>query len=84
MHLLTDGASSGQRFAIAAATNGSVTLYDLPAGASSWTPVATTDDNLLTGLSVLNFVDAAHGWAVTTSGLIATTDGGMTWTVVHA
>jgi hypothetical protein len=76
--------ASGEVFAASTATNGSVTLYDLPAGASSWTPITTTTGSLLAGITSLSFFDATRGWAVTKAGLIATTDGGVTWTVVHA
>jgi len=70
---------SGEVFA---ATIGNVALYGLLPGASSWTPINSTS-GLLAGLTKLDFVDGSNGWAVTQSGLIETTDGGVTWTPLH-
>jgi len=60
---------------------GSIALYQLPTGASSWTQI--TSGGLFTGLTQLDFLDATHGWAVTDAGLVGTTDGGVTWNVLH-
>jgi photosystem II stability/assembly factor-like uncharacterized protein len=71
---------------IALTVNGQTTLYQLPLGASNWTKIATAASatTLLAGLTQLDFVNQMTGWAVTSAGLIATTDGGVTWAVRHA
>lgn len=65
---------------------GQVTLYQLPLGATSWTAIKTGSGSvgLLSGITQLNMVNQTTGWAVTSAGLIGTTDGGVTWTVLHA
>ena len=75
--------ANGEVFAAITAASGSVALYDLPFAASSWTQIQTTTP-LLAGLTQLDFVDALHGWAVAKAGLIGSSDGGVTWTVLHA
>jgi photosystem II stability/assembly factor-like uncharacterized protein len=77
--------SSGEVVA-APTVNGQVTLYQLPLGATGWTKVTTGTSSvaLLGGLTQLDFVSPTIGWAVTSSGLIETSDGGGTWTVLHA
>jgi hypothetical protein len=76
--------STGDVFA-AVTLNGRVTLYQLPAGAASWTKINTGGSStaLLSGMTQLDFVSPTIGWAVTQAGLIGTTDGGVTWTVLH-
>jgi photosystem II stability/assembly factor-like uncharacterized protein/predicted anti-sigma-YlaC factor YlaD len=74
--------ATGEVFAAAVVNTGSVTLYHLPAGASSWARI-NTNSGLLAGLTKLNFVDGSNGWAVTQSGLIGTNDGGLTWMKLH-
>jgi photosystem II stability/assembly factor-like uncharacterized protein len=71
---------------VAPTINGQVTLYQLPLGATSWTKITTSSSSmaLLSGLTQLDFVNPTTGWAVTSAGLIGTTDGGVTWTVLHA
>ncbi len=71
---------------VAATVNGQITLYQLPPGASIWTKLATASNSttLLAGMTQLDFVDQMTGWAVTNAGLIATSDGGVTWAVRHA
>ena len=65
---------------------GQVTLYRLPVGATSWTKINTERSSaaLLRAITQLDFVNPTTGWAVTSSGLIGTSDGGVTWTVLHA
>ncbi|MGO8950767.1 MAG: hypothetical protein ACLQUY_24570 [Ktedonobacterales bacterium] len=67
---------------------GQVTLYQLPAGATSWTKITTESSSaaLLRAIIQLDFVNPTTGWAVTHGGLslIGTTNGGVTWTVLHA
>jgi hypothetical protein len=77
--------STGGVFA-ALTDNGQVTLYQLPLGATSWTTIQTGSSSvrLLSGITQLNMVNQTTGWAVTSAGLIGTTDGGVTWTVLHA
>jgi len=77
--------STGDVFA-AVTLNGQATLYQLPVGATSWTQINTGGSStaLLSGITQLDFVNPTTGWAVTHAGLIGTTDGGMTWTVLHA
>jgi photosystem II stability/assembly factor-like uncharacterized protein len=75
--------ASGEVFVAITATDGGVTLYDLPAGAASWKQIKTSG-GLLAGLTKLDFFDSTHGWAVTHAGLIGTTDGGKTWVVLRA
>jgi photosystem II stability/assembly factor-like uncharacterized protein len=73
----------GEVFAAATAANGNIGLYDLPFGATSWKQL-TASSRLLAGITQLDFLDATHGWAITKTGLIGTTDGGVTWTVLRA
>ncbi|MGO8949366.1 MAG: hypothetical protein ACLQUY_17295 [Ktedonobacterales bacterium] len=70
----------------AVAVNGQVTLYQLPVGATSWVKITTGSSSagLLGGITQLDFVSQTSGWAVTQAGLIGTTDGGVSWTVLHA
>ncbi len=77
--------SSGEVFA-APTVSGQVTLYQLPLGATSWTKITASSNSvgLLSGLTQLDFVNSTTGWAVTSAGLIGTTDGGVTWSVLHA
>ncbi len=77
--------SSGEVFA-APTVSGQVTLYQLPLGATSWTKITASSSSvgLLSGLTQLEFVNSTTGWAVTSAGLIGTTDGGVTWSVLHA
>ena len=77
--------STGDVFA-AVTVNGQVTLYQLPTGATSWTKINTGSSStaLLSGITQLDFVNQTTGWAVTHAGLIGTTDGGVTWTLLHA
>jgi len=65
---------------------GQVTVYQLPVGATSWTKIGTERSSaaLLRAITRLDFVNPTTGWAVTSSGLIGTSDGGVTWTVLHA
>ena len=67
-------------------TDAGMTLYQLPLGARTWTKIVTaaTSTKLLAGLTQVDFVNQMTGWAVTSAGLIATTDGGVTWAVRHA
>jgi hypothetical protein len=76
--------STGDVFA-AVTVNGQVTLYQLPLGATSWTKITTGSSStaLLSGITQLDFVNQTTGWAVTQAGLIGTTDGGVTWTLLH-
>jgi photosystem II stability/assembly factor-like uncharacterized protein len=76
--------STGDVFA-AVTVNGQVTLYQLPVGATSWTKINTGSSStaLLSGITRLDFVNQTTGWAVTQAGLIGTTDGGVTWTLLH-
>jgi photosystem II stability/assembly factor-like uncharacterized protein len=71
---------------VAATVHGQMTLYQLPPGASTWTKIATaaSSTTLLAGMMQVDFVNQMTGWAVTNAGLIATTDGGVTWVVQHA
>jgi hypothetical protein len=71
---------------VAATVKGQMTLYQLPLGASTWTKIATaaSSTTLLAGMIQLDFVNQMIGWAVTSAGLIATVDGGVTWAVRHA
>lgn len=71
---------------VAPTVSGQVTLYQLPLGATRWTKINTGSSStaLLGGITQLDFVNQTTGWAVTHAGLIATIDGGMTWTVLHA
>jgi hypothetical protein len=66
--------------------SGQVTLYRLPLGTTSWTTIQTGGSSvrLLSGITQLNMVNQTTGWAVTSAGLIGTTDGGVIWTVLHA
>jgi photosystem II stability/assembly factor-like uncharacterized protein len=77
--------ATGEVF-VAPTLSGQVTLYQLPVGGASWTKINTGDGSLalLSGVTRLDFVSQLAGWAVTSSGLIGTTDGGVTWTVLHA
>lgn len=65
-----------------------VTFYQLPAGATSWTKINTesSSEALLGGIIQLDFVNPTTGWAVTHGGLslLGTTNGGVTWTLLHA
>ncbi len=71
---------------VAATVHGQMTLYQLPLGTNTWTKIATaaSSTTLLAGMTQLDFVNQMTGWAVTNAGLIATTDGGVTWAVRHA
>jgi photosystem II stability/assembly factor-like uncharacterized protein len=71
---------------VALKVSGQISLYHLPPGASTWTKIATgsSSTTLLAGMTQLDFVNQMTGWAVTSAGLIATTDGGVTWAVRHA
>ena len=55
-------------------------------GATGWTVINTASSSrgLLKDMTQLDFVDATHGWALTKYGLIGTTDGGVTWAILHA
>jgi photosystem II stability/assembly factor-like uncharacterized protein len=77
--------ATGEVFA-AVAVSWQVTLYQLPVRATSWVKVITQSSSagLLSGITQLNFVNQTVGWAVTSAGLIGTTDGGVTWAVLHA
>jgi len=44
-------------------------------GGTTWTPVVVSGYSL----KEIDFVDAAHGWALTYGGVYATSDGGDTW-----
>jgi hypothetical protein len=70
---------------VAPTVSGQVTLYQLPFGATSWTKINTGSSStaLLGGITQLHFVNQTIGRAVTQAGLIGTTDGGVTWTVLH-
>jgi photosystem II stability/assembly factor-like uncharacterized protein len=90
MTLQTSGACSvlysGEMFA-AVTTNGQVSgLAELAPAATSWTIINTDSGSvpLLSGMTQLDFVNLTAGLAVTHAGLIATTNGGETWAVVHA
>jgi len=76
---------TGELF-VALAENGQTILYQLPPGASQWTRIATAGSSttLLVGMTQLDFASQMTGWAVTSAGLIATIDGGVTWAVWHA
>jgi hypothetical protein len=76
--------STGDVFA-AVTVNGQVSLYQLSRGATSWTKINTSSSSaaLLGGITQLDFVNQTIGWAVTQAGLIGTTDGGVTWTLLH-
>jgi hypothetical protein len=76
--------STGDVFA-ALPENGQVTLYHLPLGATSWSKINTGSSSaaLLSGITQLAFVKTT-GWAVTHAGLVGTTDGGVTWALLHA
>jgi photosystem II stability/assembly factor-like uncharacterized protein len=76
--------STGDVFA-AVSVNGQMTLYQLPVGATSWTRINTgaSSTALLSGVTQLDFVNQSTGWAVTHVGLVESTDGGVTWTLVH-
>jgi hypothetical protein len=72
---------------VACMVNGQITLYQLPLGASKWTQIASAGSPtalLLAGMTQLDFVNQMTGWAVTSAGLIATIDGGVTWALQHA
>jgi photosystem II stability/assembly factor-like uncharacterized protein len=77
--------ANGEVF-VAPTVSGQVTLYQLPLGATSWTKITagSSSSALLSGLTQLDYVSPMVGWAVTHAGLIGTTDGGMTWSVLHA
>ncbi len=83
--LVSSVLSTGEVLA-AATVNGQLALYQLPAGATSWTKINTGSSStaLLSGMTQLDFVNQMSGWAVTSAGLIGTTDGGVTWTLLHA
>jgi photosystem II stability/assembly factor-like uncharacterized protein len=70
---------------VAPTVSGQVTLYQWPLGATSWTKINTGSSStaLLGGITQLDFVNQTTGWAVTQAGLIGTTDGGVTWTLLH-
>jgi hypothetical protein len=82
---LSSVAPTGEVF-VASTVNGQITLYQLPLGASKWTQIATAGSStaLLAGMTQLDFVNQMTGWAVTSAGLIATLDGGVTWAAQHA
>jgi photosystem II stability/assembly factor-like uncharacterized protein len=71
---------------VAATVNEQITLYQLPLGTNTWTKIdtAATSTKLLAGMTQVDFVNQMTGWVVTSAGLIATTDGGVTWAVRHA
>jgi photosystem II stability/assembly factor-like uncharacterized protein len=46
---------------------------------ASWMPGAP-----FTGVSVLDFASSTQGWAIGSAGLLRTTDGGHTWTILAA
>jgi photosystem II stability/assembly factor-like uncharacterized protein len=71
---------------VAVTVNGRITLYHLTPGTSTWTQIATVGSSipLLAGMTQLDFVNQMTGWAVTSAGLIATIDGGVTWAPWHA
>lgn len=85
--LLTSTISTGEVFvASIGGPNVNVPASLLSSGATAWTVItpASSSVGLLKDMTQLDFVDATHGWALTKYGLIGTTDGGVTWTVLHA
>jgi photosystem II stability/assembly factor-like uncharacterized protein len=67
--------------------HGLMTFAQLPFGASSWNTINLDNSSVLlfsNGVSQLDFASSTTGWAVTTSSLLGTTDGGVNWTVLHA
>jgi photosystem II stability/assembly factor-like uncharacterized protein len=84
---LTSKISTGEVFvAVLAGSSINDRANLLSSGATGWTPINTASNSvgLLKDLTQLDFVDATHGWALTKFGLIGTTDGGVTWTVLPA
>jgi photosystem II stability/assembly factor-like uncharacterized protein len=83
--LLTSTISTGEVF-VASMYGINVPAGLASTGATGWTVISTASSSrgLLKDLTQLDFVDATHGWALTKFGLIGTTDGGMTWMVLHA
>jgi hypothetical protein len=66
--------------------HGLITFAQLPLGSTSWNTISLGNSSVQlfsNGVSQLDFVNAATGWAVTASGLLGTTDGGVNWTVLH-
>jgi photosystem II stability/assembly factor-like uncharacterized protein len=62
--------------------NGGTTLFQTVDGGqrwASWTPGAP-----FAAVSALDFVSGAQGWAIGGAGLLRTSDGGHTWTVLAA
>jgi photosystem II stability/assembly factor-like uncharacterized protein len=78
--------ATGDVFA-AIAGHGLVTFAQLPPGATSWSTISLGSSSVVlfsNGVSQLDFLNSTTGWAVTASGLLGTTDGGVNWTVLHA
>lgn len=64
-----------------------LTFAHLPPGSTTWNIIGLGNSSVLlfsNRVSQLDFVSSTTGWAVTASGLLGTTDGGVNWTVLHA
>jgi photosystem II stability/assembly factor-like uncharacterized protein len=64
-----------------------ITFAQLTPGSTSWSTISLGNSSVplfSNGVSQLDFVNSTTGWAVTASGLLRTTDGGVNWTVLHA
>jgi photosystem II stability/assembly factor-like uncharacterized protein len=70
------GTSSSPSTANCAGTVASVTADRAPAGA--------TDSGAAPSLQAIQFVDASHGWAAGNGRILATSDGGHSWTRQYA
>jgi len=67
---------------IASSAHGDTTLFQTADGGqrwASWTPGAP-----FAAVSALDFVSGAQGWAIGSVGLLRTSDGGHTWTILAA
>jgi photosystem II stability/assembly factor-like uncharacterized protein len=82
---LTSTISTGEVF-VASIDGINVPAGLVSTGATGWTVINTASSSrgLLKDMTQMDFVDATHGWALTKYGLIGTTDGGVTWRVLHA
>jgi photosystem II stability/assembly factor-like uncharacterized protein len=77
---------AGDAFVATTDGNGNVALYTLTPGANAWSIVASSSPtrSLLRGIVALDMIDATTGWAISAGGLLITTDGGVSWSLLSA
>src|SRR5512146_2431968 len=81
------GPSSAPSIANCASTGGSVTAHRAPASGSAGTDSASADgagSGAVPSLQAIQFADASHGWAAGNGRILATSDGGHSWTRQYA